>query len=113
MTKIKNPNEHGPASEGVLIDFEKSIGTKLPEEYRKFLIKTNGGDPSPNCFMVNDGEEEWESDFFLYGLQGDAYHLYSLPTNYKEYIGRIPTDLVPKHRGQVYFWPLVANRSHK
>ncbi len=32
--------------------FEKQIGSKLPEEYRHFLVGGNGGHPNPDCVAI-------------------------------------------------------------
>jgi hypothetical protein len=95
MPVITDPNNGGTASLELLAAFEKAIGARLPEEFQAFVLSTNGGTPSPDTYVVNDGEEEWESNVFFYGLQTGSQSLYSLPTNYEEYVGRIPSGLIP------------------
>ncbi|GAA5134377.1 hypothetical protein GCM10023213_05970 [Prosthecobacter algae] len=38
-----------------ITEFEKSIGLELPEDYRAFLIKHNGGCPCPSSFETESG----------------------------------------------------------
>jgi cell wall assembly regulator SMI1 len=35
---------HPPTNEEAIADFEKELGFRLPEDYRQFLLKYNGGD---------------------------------------------------------------------
>ncbi len=44
---------------------EAQLGCELPEDYREFLLKHNGGDPDKKCFVANEGDAEttWV-DFF-------------------------------------------------
>jgi hypothetical protein len=95
MTKITDPNTGGIATPELLAAFEEVIEARLPEDYKAFVLSTNGGTPFPDTYIVNDGEEEWESNVFFYGLQTGHHSLYSLPTNYEEYAGRIPSGLIP------------------
>jgi len=95
MTVITDPNTGGAANPEILATFEEAIGARLPEDYKAFVLSTNGGTPSPDTYVVNDGKEEWESNVFFYGLQTGPHSLYSLPTNYEEYVGRIPSGLIP------------------
>lgn len=41
-----------PISEQALEEFEAEIGTLLPDDYRDFLLRYNGGEPSPRSFDV-------------------------------------------------------------
>ena len=83
------------ACEAILLNFEKEIETALPFEYRQFLIQTGGETPKKNSFSIGSGGEVWETDVSFFGLQTGAYCLYSVPDNFKEYVGRIPRHLVP------------------
>jgi hypothetical protein len=44
---------------------ETQLGCELPEDYREFLLKHNGGDPDKKCFYASRGDAEttWV-DFF-------------------------------------------------
>jgi hypothetical protein len=41
-----------PADEARVVALETRLGTRLPEEYRQFLLDFNGGRPSPACFKL-------------------------------------------------------------
>ncbi|MEP7258975.1 MAG: SMI1/KNR4 family protein [Flavitalea sp.] len=45
--KIEKRNEFGKLGEIELSDFEEVNNIKLPDDYRKFLLKFNGGSPRP------------------------------------------------------------------
>lgn len=47
---VVNPNPFGTTGENELAAFEESIGTKLPIEYRTYLLEFNGGDFEKDCF---------------------------------------------------------------
>jgi len=44
-----------PATESQIVEFEAVIGARLPDQYRDFLMKYNGGKTSPNYFRFHDG----------------------------------------------------------
>ena len=78
--KLSNVFEN--ISEDQLIDFEKDVGKSLPDDYRLFLLKNNGGRPEPNIFQTLDGKYESDIQFFyglvdddLYGLRDNLIHL--------------------------------------
>ncbi|MEC8295117.1 MAG: SMI1/KNR4 family protein [Pseudomonadota bacterium] len=50
MNKITQHNPYGATTENDVAAFEKSIGYRLPETYRQYLLNSNGG--------------EFENDFF-------------------------------------------------
>ncbi|MCX9158628.1 SMI1/KNR4 family protein, partial [Niveibacterium sp. 24ML] len=79
----------------VLEDFEGAIGLRLPEDYRTYLLETGGETPKASSFLVSDGLESWETEVYFFGLQTGPYSLHSVPDNFIEYSGRIPTHLVP------------------
>lgn len=53
------PNPHvevgwGPGSPISISEFERRVGARLPNDYREFLLRWNGGTPSPNTVSVPD-----------------------------------------------------------
>jgi hypothetical protein len=111
---IKNSGE--PISPGELDDTEVLLGKKLPEEYRRFLLSHNGGQPVPATFRVSDGNET-EAVGWLFALQVNEEGLVSIAQTYADYL---PDDLLPvasdpfgnmiclavsgSNLGRVYFW---------
>ena len=39
--------------ESLKVYFKPKVDFKLPEQYRKFLLKNNGGFPEPEYFLIN------------------------------------------------------------
>lgn len=71
---IDDSNEHGFLKMGDLEDFEKSLGCKLPEDYRNFLIEHNGGTPEKYlvCWPGSDEPAEvWNDSLGLH--KGPTY----------------------------------------
>ena len=85
-----------------IADFENEVGIKFPEDYKRFMLKSNGGTP----------EEEWLYDFFdevteventsvireFFSLFSDeAVKMSNLKKIYKTmtYEEMIPNDMLP------------------
>jgi hypothetical protein len=65
--EIVNPNPYGVLSEQKLQELELKLGINLPEDYRSFLKKFNGGKPNPAGFWIKQGVDGSEVHQF-YGL---------------------------------------------
>ncbi len=65
-------------SDKQIIDLEKAIGLLLPDDYKSFLLKNNGGRPVPNNFRTSNGEYESDIQFFFGLTQGN----YGIEDNY-------------------------------
>ncbi|MCZ7646129.1 MAG: ankyrin repeat domain-containing protein [Planctomycetota bacterium] len=107
-----------PIDEHELVAFEKRLGVELPQGYRKFLLKHNGGCPKPSKFDYLDHGKKRASDVKCFiPLVGGEYNLaYYLDWR----AGRLPEDYLPigedyfgnlvclglsgKERGKLYFW---------
>ncbi|HEY1068696.1 MAG TPA: SMI1/KNR4 family protein [Pirellulales bacterium] len=59
---IRDANRFGAASSERIAAFERDLGTKLPDEYREFLLRYNGGVPERETFDV-PGEDGGERPF--------------------------------------------------
>ena len=106
-----------PTSEMELAQFEDKLNRRLPEDYRQFLLKHNGGEPHPSTFFISQGQGEDDIRHFL-GMS--EMKEYSLVHYHEIYSGRIPQNLLPiapdyfsnlvclsidgADRGSVYFW---------
>ncbi|MGR8930379.1 MAG: SMI1/KNR4 family protein [Gammaproteobacteria bacterium] len=111
-------------NESDLQAFETQIGKTLPEDYRDFLLKYNGGYPVPNywCFKAI-----WQDIFAHFNEQLEVISFYSLDQEHDDYIrnrmegivDRIPENALPigdssspvfllmldgPKRGQVLVW---------
>jgi hypothetical protein len=45
-----------PIGESDIEALEVQLQVKLPDSYRSFLIKHNGGQPSPSTFLISERE---------------------------------------------------------
>lgn len=50
--EVIRPKGVRPATEKQVSELEKTLGCKLPIEYRNFLLSSNGGRPNPDCVQV-------------------------------------------------------------
>jgi hypothetical protein len=116
--EIEDSNKYGKLVVERLEEFEAKIGSRLPEDYREFLINHNGGKPMPCDFVVTEKEGS-DSLHVIYGIHcGPSY------ANLEEvnalYSGRIPRSLITfaedpfgnaicigingDNSGKVFFW---------
>ncbi len=110
----------GGASENAIQSLEKTLGCRLPEDYRRFLETENGGKPIERLFEIaanNPPSKEAVRAFF--GLDGTPKQ-YDILHQMKQFSGRFPDgllaiasdsfgnllllDLGTKSKGAVYFW---------
>lgn len=117
MVEICESNLHGRLSIDRLADFETSLGTRLPDDYRRYLLAHNGGVPTPNSFRLPDGGGSSVSS--MYGLHDGPDHT-RLDLVRGDYADRIPVWLLPigndpggnelcidlsePGRGRIFFW---------
>jgi len=89
--KVVNSNKYGEINLDTLEEFEQNLGTKLPDDYREFLVKHNGGKPIPNVYNIpNNGSSGLHHS---YGLHE---HNHTDLREIKEtYTNRISDDLLP------------------
>lgn len=114
----------GPLPEGAFEQAKKEIGSPLPEEHKRLLLRYNGGRTEPACFPVTWEGQSWAKRFpydtvhFLFGFREGSPS--DLLDNLETYRGRIPDDTLPIGRdpggnllligfhgantGKVYLW---------
>jgi hypothetical protein len=102
---------------------EKQLGITLPEPYRRFLVRHNGGRPRPGTFQFGPVSEPYSGsvvDWFLAVYEGEHNNFEHYFHTYKLNERRLPENLVPiahdpggnlicisvsgKDVGAVYFW---------
>ncbi len=96
---------------------EKRLKVKLPNEYREFLLKSNGGKPVPDT-VKHDGEY-FDYVSYFYGARFNTYadDLFRNVEEYSEYIlpHYLPIadspggdvyclSLKPEDYGSIYYW---------
>jgi SMI1-KNR4 cell-wall len=117
--EIKNPNPFGATSLEAIAQFEARWSLMLPFEYKQFLLKSNGGWPAPNVFMVPGWHGQGSVLDTFYGIH-EGRKTDQLDSNCKTYKDRVPGDLIPiaddaggnticlgwkgAREGKVYFW---------
>jgi hypothetical protein len=121
MTDLHLEHSKNPLSEAEIEKFEKEIGHRLPSQYRDFLLRHNGGWPSPCVFVLPDGRKVALSYFlFLNASDGETYG--DLRSNSLTFSGRVPNDLLPiancasllciglygENEGQIFYWDQEA-----
>jgi cell wall assembly regulator SMI1 len=124
MKVFKTENPGSQLAHDEIEDFEASIGTRLPEDYRKFLAFTNGGAPAEgqSWMKLKRGwvGSNWICIDFFYGLSRPDVRAYELPHIWSVFKVRLPTDFLPiatdsygnqllidlrrTKKGSVYFW---------
>ncbi|WP_338553176.1 SMI1/KNR4 family protein [Paenibacillus sp. KS-LC4] len=113
---VQMDGSHQPITLEEINEFQQKLNLRLPEQYKNFLLESNGGDPSPSMFKISDEQGEGVLNIF-YGI-GDMY------SNLEEYIdiyeGRLPLGFIPigndpsgnviclglneKYYSNIYFW---------
>ena len=119
-------NAKDPATSESISDFEGKIGSKLPDDYKNFLLKYNGGQPLPNSFKFFSNKEDGSSvDRFLSLGKEKNSNLLKYYNNYKD---RIPSYFFPiahdaggnliciscseSDYGYIYFWDHEKEQNH-
>ena len=98
-------------------EVESGLNATFPPEYKKFLLKHNGGYPDPGTFSVGDSSEESHVSYFFAIHDGDSSNLLK---TLKLVENRIPPNMLPiayddfgnlillvvggERAGQIFFW---------
>lgn len=108
-----------PTSPEAVRRLEEAIHIRIPEDYRKFLLKYNGGGPDETnyCFPKPVGNQSGVTISLFFPLEGWRITIEEEVKNYK---GRVPRNLLPfgsddsgnlfclglegKSSGKVFFW---------
>lgn len=102
-----------------IAQFEAKQAINLPNDFRVFLLKTNGGKPKPHIFEYFRSNRSVHSSIrHFFSL--DAASRYSFDKYLKTYKNRVPENLLPiatdygsnlvciaikgENYGRVYFW---------
>ncbi|THJ30087.1 SMI1/KNR4 family protein [Lampropedia aestuarii] len=85
----ETPRTASPSSINEIEQKQKII---LPDDYKLFLIKNNGGIPSLKNFIINKKEKSTIRFFFSTDC---LYHQASLEANIEGFKGRAPTEMLP------------------
>jgi hypothetical protein len=99
---------------------EQKYECRLPDDYRQFLLKNNGGFPLPECVTFDEAGRKTAADVFCFLAIGDERPWASMEWNRETYSGRLPKNTLPiardsggnlwllnvgpENTGSVYFW---------
>lgn len=113
--KLDHP---GTLPEYILKVLERYWEFSLPKEYRNFLLKHNGGEPSFDCFNFKNDKNDGSDVRFFLGIYPDQHN--DLLNHIKTYKERLPKNIFPiaydscgnlicisvmePDRGKIYFW---------
>jgi hypothetical protein len=82
-----------PVSQEIISEFERQIRFRLPNSYRDFLLKHNGGHPVPDFIDLPPSEDLPAQVQNFYGLDADEWH-HDAWTKFKFFDTRIPFGLL-------------------
>ncbi|WP_339527211.1 SMI1/KNR4 family protein [Pseudomonas sp. EA_35y_Pfl2_R111] len=121
--KIKVTPIADSVNEDVIKRFEEALGSKLPEDYRGFMLDHNGGDPEERCvFKLKGVDGPYSESLVRYLFAFSAETDESIEYNYEVYTlaKRLPENILPigedpggnliclsfqgEDAGKVYFW---------
>ena len=120
INSIKVIESHAPTNLKEIKKFEKLIQAKLPEDYKQFLLKHNGGHPITNGFElikpINNKTKEAGISWFFALYDGDVCNI---TRKFMDSRGGIPDELLPigydsggktclgikgDYYGKLYYW---------
>ena len=117
--EVVNSNRYGPLEAARLEAFESLIGSRFPEDFRRFLIDHNGGQPASDHVLDAEGEDSLACLDGTYGLHDGPEHR-RMDSTYATLRDALPAGLIPfgydpggnqfcigiagDHRGRVYLW---------
>lgn len=110
---------NSPATEAEIANCERLIGRSIPEPYRSFLLRYNGGEPQPYTFerKTENGRRLLAQVRAFVGVHDDYDGIANIAEMYR---GRVPPDLFPiateaggnlvllgtsgERTGRIYYW---------
>jgi len=93
---LENMTETGiQLAERDIVALENSLGVRLPSSYRSFLLKYNGGRPTPEYFPIqNYAPSDFGGIQLFFGLKWKIKSC-NLDWEYSTMSGRFPGDFLP------------------
>jgi len=91
--RIENP---GPAiNESDIAAFEREIGYTLPEDYREFMLRHNGGKPHPNAILIDGLPNEIPAQILSFKSLIHEMGIKTIGCVYKDTSKRIAKHVLP------------------
>lgn len=82
-------------TEDALRQFESKHHCTLPDDYRRFMLRNNGGFPSPDCVTFKEAGRRTATDVFCFQSIGDNRAWASMEWHLDSFAGRLPKDTLP------------------
>jgi hypothetical protein len=83
-----------PLIDNDIVLLENEIGARLPADYREFLLKHNGGRPSPSAFKLSGLKDNpFDTVQVLFRLGGKVQSS-NIDWNVDAFNGRLPSNLL-------------------
>lgn len=118
MPLVKITKQASPVSPERIKQFEQENGFLLPDAYKNFLLRSNGGEPTPDRLIVPGWRGKSTAVNRFFGLEeGGSYDLEASLHNVEDYV---PSGFIPiaedsggnllclgtagSQAGKVYFW---------
>jgi hypothetical protein len=93
-TKIEWENQQPPANSTDVKKVEEILGVKLPADYVKCAMRNHGGQPTPDCLIVDGDERVFNSLFALSNPEGED-DVETLLEAYELVRDRLPDKVIP------------------
>ena len=92
---IEKMTESGPPLTEADVEWlEREIGIRLPGVYRAFLLKYNGGRPSPSKFPIQGFANNPFGNIKIFYAIDDPIESCNLSWEYDMFAGRVPANLL-------------------
>ena len=93
LARVEEQNPPTDLSAIKILEQKHSI--RLPESYKNFLIRTNGGRPEPSLFPISGLENNpYGRIHFLYGIDAD-HRTYNLDAVLSDLPASVPKGIIP------------------
>jgi SMI1-KNR4 cell-wall len=84
-----------PVTEARINVLERELCITLPEGYKSFLLRYNGGRPKPDCFPIRGSDRNpFGAVHYFFDVDGPV-EANNIDWNYRILNGRIPRELLP------------------
>jgi hypothetical protein len=101
-----------PLDDALVVKLEEAIGHRLPDDYRSFLLETNGGVPVPNGVVVRGWPDGSTDVQVLFGVNR-TYEASRIEWCYSILVAHVGNDVLPIARdsiGNFFVMHLVGAR---
>jgi hypothetical protein len=111
---VTNPNQFGKLSLEELTEFEKTNKIDLPQDYKKFLLTYNGGEPLKNTnqtpstvvrYVLGMHNGDYDSSLYKYiDMFGKRLPFSTFPIATDPLGNLFIMSMHPDNYGQIFFW---------